>query len=348
MIPNKTVKIILVSIAIILGIFILIYVLTWASVEKTVEHDPSIPHITTNGITFHSEAFGDPNNPVVIVVHGGPGNDYRSMLLLKELSDNYYVVFYDQRGTGLSPRVSKEELTFDQSIEDLNSIVDYYSDGKKVNLIAHSFGAILAVSYIGLYPEKVDKIVLSEPGFLTMQTAGMYMAYFQRKMQEKPPQSTFDKVIEWFELLHIRDYDGQEKADYLFMRNIMTDKPLQSEYYCNGELATTKNRLWRYSVLSSSSVQDVTSQTSEFVPMTEKGPIFSFAKYADKFTNKILFLASECNSVTGESTQKIHIELFPNAELKVIEDAGHDMHAGQPEAVQRAIREYFKEETPLS
>jgi len=47
---------------------------------------------------------------------------------LKELSDEYYVVFYDQRGSGLSPRVDPAELTLDSSIEDLDRIVEHYGN----------------------------------------------------------------------------------------------------------------------------------------------------------------------------------------------------------------------------
>ncbi len=93
---NKAIKITLIVLAVPVFLFILFYLLTiGASVAKTVEQDPSIPHVTIDGVTFHAEAFGSPENPVVIVVHGGPGNDYRSMLSLQALADEYYVVFYD-------------------------------------------------------------------------------------------------------------------------------------------------------------------------------------------------------------------------------------------------------------
>jgi len=45
-------------------------------------------------------------------------------------------------------RVSAEELTFDGNVSDLNLIVDYVSGGEKVNLVAHSFGAMFASPYI--------------------------------------------------------------------------------------------------------------------------------------------------------------------------------------------------------
>ena len=71
-------------------------------VPRTVEYDSAnIPHITLNGRLVHAETFGSPTNPIVIVLHGGPGLDYRSMLSLKDLASDFFVVFYDQRGTGI-------------------------------------------------------------------------------------------------------------------------------------------------------------------------------------------------------------------------------------------------------
>ncbi|MEZ4615989.1 MAG: hypothetical protein R2867_10875 [Caldilineaceae bacterium] len=46
------------------------------SVPDTVATDPTLPHVTIDGVTFHAETFGDPQNPTVVVVHGGPGGDY--------------------------------------------------------------------------------------------------------------------------------------------------------------------------------------------------------------------------------------------------------------------------------
>ena len=64
---------------------------------QTVDDDSSLPSITFDGYTFHSETFGNPENPIVVALHGGPGGDYRYMLPLEELSDDYFVIMYDQR-----------------------------------------------------------------------------------------------------------------------------------------------------------------------------------------------------------------------------------------------------------
>ena len=49
------------------------------TVHPTVADDPSIPHIALDGAVFHAETFGVDTNETIIVIHGGPGNDYRSL-----------------------------------------------------------------------------------------------------------------------------------------------------------------------------------------------------------------------------------------------------------------------------
>ena len=38
-------------------------------VPLTVVEDPSLPSISINGILLHSEAFGNPADPMVVVIH---------------------------------------------------------------------------------------------------------------------------------------------------------------------------------------------------------------------------------------------------------------------------------------
>jgi proline iminopeptidase len=151
----------------VLGVlFLLLFLLTTGDyhVPETVSDNPTIPHVTIDGVTFHTQAYGNPQRPVVVVVHGGPGWDFKSLLPLKNLADEFYVVFYDQRGSGLSPRVDPATLSMESYLQDLNSIIDYYARDKKVRLIGHSWGAMLVSAYIGKHPEKVTHAVLAEPG----------------------------------------------------------------------------------------------------------------------------------------------------------------------------------------
>ena len=46
-------------------------------VLATVVDDPELPSIEVDGVRLHAEAFGPEHAPLVIVLHGGPGNDFQ-------------------------------------------------------------------------------------------------------------------------------------------------------------------------------------------------------------------------------------------------------------------------------
>lgn len=327
-------KIILGIVVGLVAIFVLFYVLTIGDypVPETVAHDPSIPHITIDGVTYHAETFGDAANPVVIVLHGGPGGDYRSILSLQALSDQYFVVFYDQRGAGLSPRVNPEEITLASTISDLDSIVDYYGDGQKVNLVGHSWGAMLTSAYLGQHPEKVDHAVLAEPGFLTSELAEKWAEEIRLRFT---PGILYHFVKTKFESLHIRGPDDHAADDYFGHQMNMyqgSDHP-QAGYYCEGS-SPKEEGSWRFGARAADAIQQ------QAVDADGKFNI-DLTVGVDRFNNKVLFVAGECQKVIGVAWQEQQMAFFPKAELAVIPDAGHEMFEENPEASIAAVREYL-------
>lgn len=144
-------------------------------VPKTVDQNSSLPSIRTNGVLLHSEAFGPENGTIIIPLHGGPGGDYRYLLNCKDLTENgYRVVFYDQRGSGLSQRLPKNSYTslgsrvMDSMYDELSAVISHYrkNSNQKVILLGHSWGAILASGYVGKHPNTVQGVILCEPGGL--------------------------------------------------------------------------------------------------------------------------------------------------------------------------------------
>jgi len=305
------------------------------SVPKTVESDLSIPHIEINSVIFHAETFGNDTNKTVIVIHGGPGNDYRYLLPLKALSEKYFVVFYDQRGTGLSPRVDASQHSLEISLKDLSNIIDYYSPNKEVNIIGHSWGAMLASGYIAQHPERVGKAVFAEPGMLTSEKVKEYMQKFKIDFNWNVVKSM---VLIAFESLHLKNPDKQGRIDYIFGKIGTLDvdgNPLQ-KYFCDEDINNGYLPFWRLSGVASQSIMKK--------GMDEYGNIqIDLVSGLEKYTNKVLFVVGECNQIIGEEFQKGHMKYFPKAEMIVVKDAGHTMFGEKPEECIEIIGQYFEE-----
>ncbi len=322
---------------VILGIvvFIVLYLATAGTYEvaETVEQDASIPSITLDGVTFHAETFGETTNPVVIVVHGGPGLDYRYLLNLQALSDEYYVVFYDQRGSGLSPRVDPSEITLDSSIEDLNRIVEHFGQGRPVNLVGHSWGAMLVTAYTGRYPEKVAHLVAAEPGALSNEA----YAEFQRYAAQSFDFSLALKVGRlWFESLHVSGPDADARNDY-FLGHFSEEWEFSptNGYNCPGT-PVPEDHFWRAGAAAwgaiPGSVRNENGETDWSI-VTEG---------LENYTDTVLMLVSECNQWIGLDYQRTYnLDLYPSAEVVIISDAGHDMFWDNPQDSIAAVRDFL-------
>jgi len=330
------VKISLGFVLILVAMFALGYILTSGdhTVAATADQDPSLPSITINGYTYHSETYGNPENPVVITLHGGPGSDYRSILNLQQLADEYYVVFFDQRGAGLSPRVSPEEITLVSAIADLDSIVEYFGKGRKVSLVGHSWGAMLASAYLGQYPEKVDHVVLAEPGFLTTEFMQRFLE--QTQLTFSPDVITYFLKTK-FESLHVMSIDDQAMNDYFghhFNLYQGEDHP-QAGFYCPSANPDPEGT-WRFGASAASSIQ------SEAID-AEGNIILNLVEGVENFTDRVLFIAGECQTVIGAEWQQEQMAFFPNADLVVIPDSGHEMFKENPKDSIAAVREYLND-----
>jgi proline iminopeptidase len=304
---------------------------TGFSVPVTVERDRSLPAIELNGYRFHAETFGDPDRPVVIVLHGGPGADYRYLVPLKALADDYLVVFYDQRGTGLSPRVPAEQITLQSFIDDLDAFVAAFGKGRPVHLVGHSWGAMLASSYAGAHPHKVAKLVLAEPAFLDATTLGVVGSGGWPGFRV-----VWGFAKAWVSKWFVRANGDPYARDDFFLLQVL---PLMqgADELCGGQLPPLQ--AWRS---GSPNFNATVGRAMEDPAWAAK---LDFRKGVDAFRGETLFLAGECNKVVGAAHQRKHLSHFANAKLEVIPAAGHFMFNDRPEYSTCVLRAFLAEKT---
>ena len=102
----------------------------------------------------------DISNPVLLFVHGGPGMP--EYFLIEKyptgLEDNFTVVYWDQRGAGLSysTDIDKSTITIEQYIEDTIAVTNYLRERfkqDKIYLMAHSWGSYFSIQAVQKVPQ---------------------------------------------------------------------------------------------------------------------------------------------------------------------------------------------------
>lgn len=310
-------------------------------VMPTVEIHEEASGTEIDGYLFHTRSFGDTSKPTLVILHGGPGYDFRYLLSLRALANEYHVVFYDQRGSGLSPRTHPDELTIAHAIEDLNSICEYFSPKGQVYLVGHSWGGFLASNYVAQYPNKVEKIALLEPEFLTGDAA---LTYFENVNHLRPAFSfkTLSTItMNWFQSLHIREPDKQAAPDFFIGKLMLSfnrpHHPLYDALCHNGDSLSFIN--WRYGTMASGTLIG-----SLF---DEQGNLeFPEIQGLNEYKHTVLFVTGECNQLFGEAFQrKYHLDLFRSSRLINIRHAGHFMMLDKRKETIKIMREYLKQES---
>ncbi|HNM25820.1 MAG TPA: alpha/beta hydrolase [Saprospiraceae bacterium] len=293
---------------------------TGALVPPTVEEDPGLPSVFLNNTLFHAETFGNPDDPVIIVLHGGPGADYRSMLPYKELAqEGFYVVFWDQRGAGLSQRQDKDQITLDNYLEDLKQVIDHYtrSDTRQVILFGHSWGAMYATMYVNAFPQRVSKVVLCEPAAFTSDDL---RDFFKKAYQPAFFEETTNDLAWSDGLISADEHAVQDYKRALVIESV-------SDHEQNNPARPAPH--WRWGAVA-----------SIWLPQSQKD--FDWTTRLGEFQGKALFIDGEWGSVHTLERQKMLAAHYPDATVVTVNNAGHDVLYQQFETCKNLIVNFLK------
>ena len=178
-----------------------------------------MPYICVRGVDHYYEwvkAEEDTKvKPVMVFIHGWAGSARYWESTAIALSRDFNCLLYDMRGFGRSngkvPVLAATEALGElpapvaETVEELTYELDEYArdlaallDGlelKKVYLNAHSTGASVATIFLNLYPERVEKAILTcsgvfeydEKAFTAFHKFGGYVVKFRPKWLAKIP-----------------------------------------------------------------------------------------------------------------------------------------------------------------
>jgi 3-oxoadipate enol-lactonase len=265
-------------------------------------------------ICYSSQGEGFPT----FLLHGFGSKKEGFMAQIPELSKYFRVISIDLRGSGKSSRPNYH-YTMDMLVDDVKGLMDYLSI-KKLNLIAHSFGGVIAQNFVVKYPNSVNKLIIinsltkipdtydPEP-YIQMRIKGL-------ELRKKDPVKAF--------------WDSTQYGFYPKFRQKMLDNPKEKFY-----------GLW--------SAEDLIDyyNTNPPTPQDIRNISYSFKTHKvfnnlHEITQETLLLAASHDVlVPKERMMEIH-DLLPNSTLKVIEEAGHESHKERAPEVNQVIIEFLK------
>lgn len=96
----------------------------------------------------------------VVLLHGGPGATHHDFHPYFSRAASFaHVIYYDQRGCGLSEYKPAKGYCIDQAVDDLDRLRQTLGLEQWV-VLGHSYGGLLAQCYVMKYPENVKGLVL--------------------------------------------------------------------------------------------------------------------------------------------------------------------------------------------
>jgi proline iminopeptidase len=254
----------------------------------------------------------------LVLMHGGPGLDYTSLLALQPLADQFTLVFYDHRCNGHSEGAAVSSMTFENLTADADALRQALGFDQWA-VLGHSFGGNVALEYALRYPQSLSRLVL-------MDTGGD-----QWWVNQNAP-----------ELLAKRGYSaGAVQAACRFYNGQLTP----------GEFFPIFMKFMRAYNYHDSLLGIIPAIVSGHMPKTRpEALIFGYSQMLqgwsvmDRLSEiqvPTLVIAGRHDFLFPPEHQAILADRLPNAELVLIERAGHNPQMERTAEVIQAIRDFM-------
>lgn len=249
-----------------------------------------------------SHVLGDGPEHLVIM-HGLFGLSDNWQTLGKKWAEDYTVHLLDMRNHGRSPH--SEEFSYELMADDVLEYLDQHSI-EEAHLLGHSMGGKVAMLFSVLNPERCKSLIVADIG---------PKAY--------PPHHM--DVIEALEALPVNELKSRSEANAQFGPKLdlgVRQFLLKNLYW------EEKNKLnWRFNLPVIS--REIRKVGESLAPNAYYDRPCIFLRGGDSWYIK------------DEDLDEIQSH-FPQAELITIPDAGHWLHAQQPELVYEVVRDFLR------
>ncbi len=251
-----------------------------------------------NGTNLYIKVTGEGES--LLVLHGGPGLNHAYFIPhLGDIEKNFQVIYYDQRACGKSAIPATDSISIKFLVADIEAIRRKLKI-EKLNILAHSWGALLAAYYALENPEQVNALIFSNPSM------------FSREFDKEAAEVVREKTT---------------KEDSTTRARIMSDRNLDSRRY--EELFRLSFKASAYNTENISKIRfDLpdnfgTANNSLFTALM-KDPTVGANLYDSlpSLERPVLIIHGVADVVPFSSIQRLN-EQLPDSKLVIFKESGH-------------------------
>ena len=265
----------------------------------------------------------------IIVLHGGPDFDHRYLLPeLDRLSDSYRLIYYDQRGRGLSADgVQPEDVTLTSDIEDIDRVRQHYKLDSVV-LLGHSWGTVLALEYALRFPQRVSGMVLMNPAPASTED---YKQLRKEWLEKRPQDMARRKGIADSAAYK----EGDPEAVTAYYRVHFKPALARAEDY-DKIITRMSASFTKEGVVKARAVEARLMTETWFSPDYDVLPKLKGLKVPT------LVITGDHEFIPAGTAEHIS-QAIPNARIVTLKDCGHFSYMESPVAVHQEINAFFRD-----
>ena len=267
----------------------------------------------------------------LVLMHGGPSLDHTTLLPLEPLADQYTLIFYDHRCNGRSEGADASTMTMDNLTADADALRQALGFDQWA-VLGHSFGGNVALEYALRYPQSLTHLIL-------MNTGGD-----QWWVNHNAP-----------EILAKRGYNAAtvEAARRFYNGQVTLDEYLPTVMKLIGAYSYHPS-IWYHPSLMTLALKVGLGPPMKMRP---EALIFGYGQLLQGWTvmerlgeikMPILVIAGRYDFLFPPEHQAILADRLPNAQLVLVERAGHLPQIERPAEVIGVIRRFMLATSPES
>ncbi len=252
---------------------------------------------------IHSKIFGQ--GPPLIIIHGLLGTLDNWQTIANKMSDNYTICLLDMRNHGKS--FHSDVFNFDVMVDDLIAFMDT-NWIRSANIIGHSMGGKAAMHLALREPDMVNKLVVADIG-----------------IKDYPPGHLhIFKALSEIDLPSLTD----RKTAHDFLMNALHDPGVVQFLLKN--LTREKDGSFSWKMNLEGIIKNYTF-------------IMEGIHTENTFVKPTIFLRGDRSKYILDDDIPAILKIFPKADFQTIANAGHWLHADQPDEFVKLCSDFFDE-----